>query len=592
MRKISKIERTEPLLKPRKKVAAYARVSMESERLMHSLSAQVSYYSALIQKNPEWEYAGVYADNGISGTGTAKRSEFNRMLADCESKKIDIILCKSISRFARNTVDLLETVRHLKDIGVEVRFEKEHINSLSGDGELMLTILASFAQEESRSISENVKWGTRKRFEQGIPNGRFNIYGYRWEGDNLVIHPQEAAIVRLIFDNYLAGISAETTEKQLAEMGVKSYKGQHFGNTSIRQILGNITYTGNMLFQKEYVVDPISGKSKKNYGELPQYFVENTHEAIIPMEDYQAVQAEKLRRRELGALANWSINTSCFTSKIKCGRCGKSYRRSGKKQRKDPNEVYYVWICRTKSEKGAKFCPAKIIPENKLKSICAEVLQTDEFDEKKFSEKVDKIVVIDDDTLEFHFTDGTVFQKKWKSTAKADWWTADRKADWSERHRNKSTNPNRQYYNEFTGFIKCGNCGSNYRSQSTTYKDGTSERYWRCCQSCGNTAIKNSTMRQLVCDVLGIGSFSEENMDNQIDKAVVLNGEVTFHLKDGSIVKRCYKEKKKGFAHTDEFKKYMREVMKKRWTPERKQEMSERVKELRKERGKAWRKGK
>ena len=157
MKTVEKIERKLPVLKTRKRVAAYARVSMESERMQHSLSAQVSYYSALIQKNPEWEYAGVFADYGISGTGTKKRDEFNHMLAECEAGNIDIILTKSIQRFARNTVDLLNTVRHLKELGIEVRFEKEKINSLSGDGELMLSILASFAQEESRSISENVK---------------------------------------------------------------------------------------------------------------------------------------------------------------------------------------------------------------------------------------------------------------------------------------------------------------------------------------------------------------------------------------------------------------------------------------------------
>ncbi len=314
MRKISKIEPTLPAVVAKKKVAAYARISMESERMHHSLSAQISYYNALIQKNPEWEFAGVYADDGISGTGIAKRTEFQNMLSDCEAGKIDIILTKSIQRFARNTVDLLETVRHLKDIGVEVRFEKENINSMSGDGELMLSILASFAQEESRSISENVKWGTRKRFEQGVPNGHFQIYGYRWDGDHLVIEPEEANIVRLIYDNFLNGLSAETTEKQLEEMGVKSYKGKHFSNSSIRQILSNITYTGNLLFQKEYVSDPITGKSKKNRGEMPQYWVENTHEAIIPMETYRTVQKERQRRRELGVFANWSINTSCFTS--------------------------------------------------------------------------------------------------------------------------------------------------------------------------------------------------------------------------------------------------------------------------------------
>ncbi|MCD8329977.1 MAG: recombinase family protein, partial [Lachnospiraceae bacterium] len=162
MRKISKIEPILPAAPKRKKVAAYARVSRDTERLMHSISAQVSYYSGLIQNNPEWEYAGVYADFGITGTNTSKRNEFNRLIADCEAGRIDIVLTKSISRFARNTVDLLETVRHLKDLGIEVRFEKENINSFSEDGELMLSLLASFAQEESRSISENCKWGIRR----------------------------------------------------------------------------------------------------------------------------------------------------------------------------------------------------------------------------------------------------------------------------------------------------------------------------------------------------------------------------------------------------------------------------------------------
>ena len=242
----------------------------------------------------------------MTGTKAEAREEFNRMIADCEAGKIDIVLTKSISRFARNTVDLLNTVRHLKELDVSVQFEKERIDSLTEDGELMLTLLASFAQEEVRSLSDNVKWGTRKRFEKGIPNGRFQIYGYRWEGDRLVVQPEEAQIVRLIYDNYLNGLSAETTEKQLAGMGVKSCKGRHFGNTSIRQILGNITYTGNLLLQKEYTVDPISGKSRINRGELPQYWCEGTHEAIIPLEIIKRYRLKKpaavsLERLPIGA---------------------------------------------------------------------------------------------------------------------------------------------------------------------------------------------------------------------------------------------------------------------------------------------------
>lgn len=437
MRKITKLEPTNIELPKLKKVAAYARVSVEKERTMHSFSAQVSFYNNLIQKNPEWKFAGVYADLGISGTGIKKRDEFNRLLDDCEKGKIDIILTKSISRFARNTVDLLKTVRHLKDLGIEVRFEKENINSMSGDGELMLSILASFAQEESISISNNVKWGTRKRFQKGIPNGKFQIYGYRWDDDHLVIEPKEAEIVKLIYKNYMEGISAETTEKQLEKMGIKSYKGGHFGASSIRHILYNITYTGNLLFQKEYIVDPISKKSKLNKGELPQYFVENTHEPIIPMEEFMAVQEERKRRREQGAKANKGINTTCFTSKVKCPLCGKSYRRSGKRQSKKNKDVYYVWICQTKSFKGASVCSAKIIPELELKLATSKVLGLKDFDGDVFDKQIEKVVPIGEDILEFHFYDGRVIKQEWHSHARTRCWTEERKREWGKEIRKR-----------------------------------------------------------------------------------------------------------------------------------------------------------
>lgn len=239
MWKITKLEPAAPILTPKKRVAAYARVSMESERLQHSLSAQISYYNDKIQKNPDWLFAGVYADNGISGTGTEKRDDFNRLLTDCDAGRIDIVLTKSISRFARNTVDLLETVRHLKEIGVEVWFERENIHSMSGDGELMLSILASFAQEESRSISDNVKWGTRKRFEQGIPNGKFRVYGYEWQGEDLVIVPEEAAIVRQIFQNFLDGKSRLETEREFAAEGITTRAGCAWVDSNIKQVLCN-----------------------------------------------------------------------------------------------------------------------------------------------------------------------------------------------------------------------------------------------------------------------------------------------------------------------------------------------------------------
>lgn len=565
MRKINIIEPKVPQMPSRKKVAAYARVSMESERLQHSLSAQVSYYSSLIQQNPAWEYAGVYADDGITGTKTNDRTEFNRMIADCEAGKIDIILTKSISRFARNTVDLLNAVRHLKELGISVQFEKEHIDSLSEDGELMLTLLASFAQEEVRSLSDNVKWGTRKRFEKGIPNGRFQIYGYRWDGDHLVVEPEEAKIVKLIYDNFLNGLSAESTEKQLEEMGVKSYKGQHFGNTSIRQILGNITYTGNLLFQKEYTVDPISKKSRKNQGELPQYWVENTHEAIIPMEVYQAVQEEKARRRELGVFANWSINTSCFTSKIKCGRCGKSYQRSNRKGRKDLDANYTVWICGTRRKTGNAQCQNKDIPEPMLKEAYAAVMGLAEFDETIFSEQVDHIEIPAPNEMVFYFKDGRIVPHRWQSTMRKDCWTDERRAAKGRYVQEHQLGPNSSC---FTSRIRCDQCGENYRRQRSRHKDGSFDSVWRCASSakCSSPSIKEETLMALCAEAMGLDEFEETAFREQIACIhITAPFHLSIHFFDGHTFEAQWENKRKMPKHSEERKQHMREVMIQKW---------------------------
>ena len=565
MRKINIIEPKVPQMPSRKMVAAYARVSMESERLQHSLSAQVSYYSSLIQQNPAWEYAGVYADDGITGTKTNDRTEFNRMIADCEAGKIDIILTKSISRFARNTVDLLNAVRHLKELGISVQFEKEHIDSLSEDGELMLTLLASFAQEEVRSLSDNVKWGTRKRFEKGIPNGRFQIYGYRWDGDHLVVEPEEAKIVKLIYVNFLNGLSAESTEKQLEEMGVKSYKGQHFGNTSIRQILGNITYTGNLLFQKEYTVDPISKKSRKNQGELPQYWVENTHEAIIPMEVYQAVQEEKARRRELGVFANWSINTSCFTSKIKCGRCGKSYQRSNRKGRKDPDANYTVWICGTRRKTGNAQCQNKDIPEPMLKEACTAVLGLDEFDETVFSEQIDHIEIPAPYEMVFYFKDGRIVPHRWQSTMRKDCWTDERRAAKGRYVQEHQLGPNSSC---FTSRIRCDQCGENYRRQRSRHKDGSFDSVWRCASSakCSSPSIKEETLMAICAEALGRDEFEETAFREQIACIhITAPFHLSIHFFDGHTFEAQWENKRKMPKHSEKRKQHMREVMIQKW---------------------------
>ena len=426
MRKVTKIEPKIPIIPTRKRVAAYARISEEKGRTLHSLSAQISHYSSYIQKNIEWEYAGVYADEGISGT-TEDRKEFQRLLLDCEAGKIDIILTKSISRFARNTVGLLETVRHLRDLNIEVRFEKEGINSLSDDGEFMLTLLASFAQEESRSTSENVKWAIQKKFQRGKPNS-FNIYGFRWNGERFIVEPEEAKIVKLIYENFLKGLSAEQTEVQLEEMGIKSYTGGRFSNTSIRAILRNEKYTGNMLLQKVFIPDHITHKTITNNGELPQYWVENSHEAIIDLDTFNKVQDEIARRRELGAFANPAINTGYFTSKIKCGMCGRSFQRSSRSRKRDNS--YKMWICANRRK--CQGCKNKDIPENVLRTVCADVLGIEEFDENIFTENIEKIIVPEPNELIFYFYDNRIVPIHWESTARVDCWTPERRKEWGE----------------------------------------------------------------------------------------------------------------------------------------------------------------
>lgn len=409
MKNVRKLETVTPVLRQKKRVAAYARVSTETEHLQHSLSAQVSYYNAMIQKNPEWLFAGIYADDGISGTGTAKRDEFNHLIADCEAGLIDIVLTKSISRFARNTVDLLEAVRHLKELGVEVRFERENIHSLDGDGELMLSILASFAQEESRSISDNVKWGTRKRFEKGIPNGRVRVYGYRWEGDELVTIPEEAAVVKRIYQNFFDGKSRYETEREFAVEGIKTRMGCHWGDSSIRRVLRNYTYTGDLLLQREFISDPITKKRMKNRGELPQYCVADHHEAIIDKETFYYVQAEMQRRRE--PCVNKPAGRTCFTGMLRCPHCGKTLVRS---------RTY--WKCGTVKKKGGS-CPVKgQIGDGRLRLACARAMGTVAFDEAAFAERVEFISVPETYRIEIHMKDGTVVREDCTPGRKGEAW--------------------------------------------------------------------------------------------------------------------------------------------------------------------------
>lgn len=510
MAEIRKIQPKIPQIRKRKKVAAYARVSKETERLAHSLSAQVSYYSRLIQNNSEWEYAGVYADSFISGTSSIKqRKEFQRLVEDCEQGKIDIVLCKSISRFARNTVDLLETVRHLKELGIEVRFEKEHINSLSEDGELMLSLLASFAQEESLSISENCKWGVRKRFESGeIGTANKHILGYQYDEEQrkYVVIPEEAVIVRRMFQLYLDGLSLQAICDDLNDKGYRTINGCLFQEASLMLMIRNEVYAGDTLRQKSYMADHLTKNKVKNKGELPKYYMVDSHEAIIDRETWAKVQEEIARRESL-------LNpTYCFTKKIKCSICGMPYtRKAGKVKGKE----FVHWICRAKKEVGMT-CTSINFSESELKHICAKVLGTDEISEEEFNQRMLDMTVLENGSIEFHLTGGE--KKLWKNIRINE-----------SRHVPTVTDC-------FKGKLVCGACGLEYHRVVSADK----WVYWYCIGKkrkgmfCSNRNYADYQLRNISAWMLGLSEFDEAEFDKQVEKITVQpDGNLLYHFYDG-----------------------------------------------------------
>lgn len=320
--------------KPKLRVAAYCRVSTDSDEQATSYEAQIEHYTEYISKNPEWVLAGIFADDGITGTNTKKRDEFNRMIEECHDGNIDMIITKSISRFARNTLDCLKYIRELKDLNISVFFEKESINTMDAKGEVLLTIMASLAQQESQSLSQNVKLGIQYRYQQGkvqINHNRF--LGYTKDADgNLVIEPEQAEIVRRIYREYLQGLSMDKIAAGLEADGILTGAGKTKWHTStINKILRNEKYMGDALLQKTYTTDFLTKKRIKNNGTVPQYYVEGDHEAIIPKELFMQVQAELVRRRVVhvsptGKKRSFSCN-HCFAQMVFCGDCGELYRR-------------------------------------------------------------------------------------------------------------------------------------------------------------------------------------------------------------------------------------------------------------------------
>lgn len=400
-------------------VASYARVSSGKDAMLHSLSSQVSYYSKLIQENPKWQYAGVYADEAKTGTKDS-RAEFQRMLNDCRAGKIDMVITKSISRFARNTLDLLNIIRELKSINVDVYFEKENIHTISSDGELMLSILASIAQEESLSVSENCKWRIRKRFENGeLVNLRF-LFGYKISKDGIEIDEENATIVRCIFEQYTNGIGCTKIAEMLRRLGIPTLRGGRWSADSIRNIILNEKYVGNALLQKKFISDHLTKTIKRNHGELPMYYAEGTHKPIIEKDIfYKAAQILEENRKK-ARTSRETPKKYVFTSKINCLNCGKNYKRKICK-----GKVY--WSCATYDEEGKNACNSKQIPEYILMSKATEVLDINHFNEDIFKEKIKQIIVPEHGFLTFVFHDGNDVTLKWQYKSRSESWGEDKR---------------------------------------------------------------------------------------------------------------------------------------------------------------------
>ena len=347
------------------RVAAYCRVSTDDEEQLTSYEAQKNYYTDKIMTNKEWTMAGIFADEGITGTSARKRPEFLRMIRQCKQGKIDIVLTKSISRFARNTVDCLNYVRALKEFGIAVIFEKENMNTLEIDSEILITMLGAFAQSESESISANVRWGKRQAMKEGkaIINYK-HLYGYRKGADGKPeILPEQAEIVRKIYDLFLSGTPIRGILEYLNANSIPNISGEsQWAKNAVNSILTNEKYCGDVLLQKTYIDDCINKKVKKNTGQLPMYLVQNHHEGIISRETFDAAQAE-LSRRNAGrspSKKNAPTGRSRYSSKyalsnrLYCGECGTRYQRCTWRNRDGSKRI--VWRCVSRVDYGSKYC--------------------------------------------------------------------------------------------------------------------------------------------------------------------------------------------------------------------------------------------
>ena len=431
-----------PRLKCKKRVAAYCRVSVAKDATLHSLAAQVSYYQDYIAKDPDWLFAGIYADEGISGTKT-NRPEFNRMIEDCKKGKIDMIITKSISRFARNTTYLLETTRLLKSLNIDVYFEEQRMHSLSSDGELMLSLLAGFAEEEVKSMSKNIRWKVNKFFEEGKVWGIHDFYGYKRNGDTYEVDEGQAEVIRLIYGLYIdEGLGTHQVARRLNGLHIPSPLGFRWQDSVVRRILTNITYTGNLLLGRySRGINQCDGY-KRNNGEYPMYKVEDSHPAIVSLDAFNKAQdrlfiaGNKFRPHSKGS------NASIFTGLIRCGSCNKNYIRKRNRHRT-------YWICNSFNTKACIDCDQSLsLREDTLFDLASEALGVDanKLTRDLLHERLGKIVVHKSKDVDFVFADGSMKTLHFEFKSRRLSWTPEMKEEARrremERLYGKSSNQN------------------------------------------------------------------------------------------------------------------------------------------------------
>lgn len=406
-----------------KRVAAYARVSSDKDAAIHSLSSQISYYNEYISNHVGWEFAGVYADEGITGTKD-NRPEFVHMLEDCRKGKVDLVITKSITRFARNTVVLLNTIRELKLLEIDVFFEKENMHSISKNGELMLTLLAMYAEEESRSASENQKWRIQKMFEQGRPNtGR--MLGYYLKDGQLTIIPEEAEVVRMIFKDYLSGMGRLAIANKLNDLHIPTVRGgKEWREGAIYLILRNEKYTGDMILQKTYSEDFRTKKRIINNGERRRYFVERSHESIISKSIFLKVQEEISRRKSCIKMATHTSKGQ-FSGLLTCANCGKHFRR--RVANASSKYAKPAWLCSTFSTKGKRYCNNKQIPEAILIDKTKDVLGLNSLDSIDLRSYISEIICYQNQELTFILTNGDKITVTWSNSSRRNSWTEEMK---------------------------------------------------------------------------------------------------------------------------------------------------------------------